>query len=130
MKNILTGIRRWFFWTEEDTVELSLIASRETLFLAEENAEMATYSIKMLEDRIARIRSGAYGNQAKACIDIGHAQQRLDELHITLETSRRDVRIMKERIPRLESHLRRASKSFQVNDKKQLFQPSTSHRGF
>lgn len=130
MKNILIGVRRCFFWTEADTIELSLIASRQALLLAEENSETAIYSIRMLEERIARIRTGAYGNQAKASIDIGHAQQRLDDLHLTLEISRRDARIMKDRIPRIEAHLRRASKSFQVNDKKQFLQPTTTPRGF
>lgn len=125
IKNLAIGLRRAFFWTEADGLELAIIGCRKALFDAEENAEMAKYSIKMLEDRIARLRKGEFGDQAKASIDIGQAQQKLDEMHITYEVSMRDVRIMRDRIPRLQGHLSTASKSLQVTDKTKFFQPTT-----
>lgn len=109
MRLILDLIRKTFFWTERDAIELELICAKKTLRDAENNAEMANASISMLDSRMLRLREYGSLNQ------VAEAREQLQSFHLLKETSLRDIAVMNQRIPRLERLLARTPASIQVS---------------
>lgn len=109
MRLILDLIRKTFFWSERDAIELELICSKKELRDAENNAEMATASISMLDSRMLRLREYGSLNQ------VAETREQLQSFHLLKEISMRDIAVMNQRIPRLEKLLARTSASIYVS---------------
>ncbi|NDI87663.1 hypothetical protein [Undibacterium crateris] len=103
IKMVIKTIRQVFFWTELDTLERELAASNEALFHAQKDSEMAITTLKMLNERLTRLRGSI--NNSKVLRGIEQSEIEIEMLQELLETSSRDMEMLRMRIPRLEKNI-------------------------